>query len=203
MKGKSDQKKSGTANGELSKLAVDITQHPFFQGWSAAHLRGLSGCATRIEFSAGETIFRQGDVASCFYLIEEGRVALEAGRAGGRKILIQTLGSGDALGWSWLFPPYTWCFSARTVEPTRAIFIYGTWLREQVELDPSFGCKLMECVVRLVIDRMQAIHLQLVEMSEFALKTQSQALQLAVQQGSFAATAKESHKPKDPLAPGH
>ncbi len=190
MKGRSEQKKSGFANGESSSLEVDITRHPFFQGWSAAHLKLLAGCATRIEFAAGETIFRQGDMASCFYLIETGRVALEAGRPGGGKILIQTLGSGDALGWSWLFPPYLWCFGARTVEPTRAIFIYGTRLRAQAEQDPTFGCKLMECVVRLVIDRMQAIHMQLVEMSEFALKTQSQALQLAIQQGTPVTSGK-------------
>jgi hypothetical protein len=101
-----------------------------------------------------------------------------------------------------LFPPYKWCFEARTVEPTRAIFIYGTWLRAQVEQNPGFGCKLMECVVRLVIDRMQAIHLQLVEMSDFALKTQSQALQLAIQQGPSDASVKDPHKPKDLTAHG-
>ena len=165
-------------------------------------LRGLAGCATRIEFSAGETIFRQGDVASCFYLIEQGRVAIEAGRSEGAKILVQTLGPGDALGWSWLFPPFTWSFGARTAEPTRAIFIYGTWLRAMAEQDPVFGYKLMECVVRLVIDRMQAIHLQLVELSQFALKTQSQALQLAVQQDKLSLPAKEPGKAKEAASPG-
>jgi len=206
MKGRSEQKKSGSVNGEPSSLEVDITRHPFFQGWSAAQLRVLAGCATRIEFSAGETIFRQGDVASCFYLIEEGRVAIEAGRTEGAKILVQTLGSGDALGWSWLFPPFTWSFGARTVEPTRAIFIYGTWLRAMAEQDPAFGYKLMEYVVHLVIDRMQSIHLQLVELSQFALKTQSQALQLAVQQGKLNVPAKElhkeTHKPRELASPG-
>jgi hypothetical protein len=57
----------------------------------------------------------------------------------------------------------------------------------------------MESMVRLVIDRMQAMHLQLVEMSQFALKTQSQALQLAVQQASI----KEPHKPKELTSQGH
>jgi len=203
MKGTSEQKKNNCATDAPFPLEVDITRHPFFQGWSAEHLRLLAGCATRIEFAAGETIFRQGDVASCFYLIEQGRVAIEAGRPEDAKILIQTLGSGDALGWSWLFPPFTWCFGARTVEPTRAIFIYGTWLRAMAEQDPSFGYKLMECVVRLVIERMQAIHMQLVELSQFALKTQSQALQLAVQQGKLNVPAKEYHKPKEVTPPGH
>jgi len=202
MKAASEHKKNSVASDVPSPLEVDITRHPFFHGWSAAQLKLLAGCATRIEFAAGEAIFRQGDVASCFYLIEQGRVAIEAGRPEGAKILIQTLGAGDALGWSWLFPPFTWSFGARTVEPTRAIFIYGTWLRAMAEQDPGFGYKLMECVVRLVIDRMQAIHLQLVEMSEFALKTQSRALELVVQQGKLDVLAKDLPKPGGQPAQG-
>ena len=45
---------------------------------------------------------------------------------------IRTLGPGDDLAWAWLFPPYDMHFSAWAIEPTRAIFFYGTRLREQV-----------------------------------------------------------------------
>jgi len=36
-----------------------------------------------------------------------------------------SVGEGEVLGWSWLFPPYRWKFAARTVETTRAIAIEG------------------------------------------------------------------------------
>jgi CRP/FNR family cyclic AMP-dependent transcriptional regulator len=181
MKSKNERQNPGFSDAGSAALQAVIVGHPFFRGLSAAHLRILAGCAMRTAFRAGEPIFRQGDMANRLYLIEDGKVALETDQPGCGTILIQTLGSGDALGWSWLFPPCVWRFGARAVEPTRAIFFYGTWLREQCEQDPGFGCKLMERMVQVVIDRLQATRQQLVEISQIALKAQSQALRLAIQ----------------------
>ena len=50
-----------------------------------------------------------------------------------RAALIETIGAGDLLGWSWMFPPYVWHFTARAIEPTTAIFFYGSILREYCE----------------------------------------------------------------------
>jgi len=54
-------------------------------------------------------------------------------------VQIQTIGTGDVLGWSWLFPPYYWHFDARAITPVKAIFFYGTALREEGERDNDFG----------------------------------------------------------------
>ena len=56
------------------------------------------------EFKAGETILHEGDSANRFYLILEGQVELESRAVEGETVRIQTLGPGDVLGWSWLFP---------------------------------------------------------------------------------------------------
>ena len=48
------------------------------------------------------------------------------------------------LGWSWLFPPYAWHFTARALEETDAIFFYGTILREYCEKDHSLGFELFK-----------------------------------------------------------
>ena len=66
------------------------------------------------------------------------------------------------LGWSWLFPPYVWHFTARAVEPVRAIFFYGTWLRERCDADPALGYELMKRTTAVVIRRLQAARQQLV-----------------------------------------
>jgi len=108
------------------------------------------------------------------------RTVAEANQPGHGTIRIQTIGSGDALGWSWLFPPHIWRFSARAVEPTRAIFFYGTWLRAQFEQHPGLADELMRRMAQLVVERLQATQLQLVEISEVAMRAQLQALQLTV-----------------------
>lgn len=140
------------------ELQRRIAEHPFLYGMRPEHLHLMAEAAMPREFETGEVIFREGDIANRFYLIMEGKVALEARQEFRDPVLIQEIGSGDVLGWSWLFAPYYWHFGARATasEPTRAVFFYGTRLREQCEADPSFGYELMKRMTRVVIDRLQA-----------------------------------------------
>ncbi len=62
----------------------------------------------------------------------------------GETVVIDTIGDGDLIGWSWLFPPYVWHFTARATQPTAAIFFYGTVLREYCERDHTLGFELLK-----------------------------------------------------------
>ena len=64
-------------------------------------------------------------------------------------IVIQTLGPGDELGWSWLIRSSNLLLSARALEPTRTIFFYGTHLRKQCEQDHELGYQLMKRIAEV------------------------------------------------------
>jgi len=117
----------------------------------------------RVRFETGELIFREGDPANRFYLILEGEVAVESPMPESGSVVLQTIGANDVLGWSWLFPPYYWHFDARATKPTKAIFFYGTWLRENCERDHDFGYEMMKRMSAIVIQRMQAARKQLAQ----------------------------------------
>ncbi len=151
--------------GKRKQLQALIEAHPFMQGLGRGHLATLADCAMKSEFGPGQLIFREGDVANRFYVILQGKVALEAGSPGASPVLIEMIGPGEVLGWSWLFQPYTWHFDARAVEPTKAIFFYGTWLREQCEQDRDFGAELYRRVALVVIERLQSARRRLSELS--------------------------------------
>jgi CRP-like cAMP-binding protein len=138
-----------------------ITEHPFLRGLKPAHLRLLAESAMRMRFEPGELIFREGDPANRFYLIEEGRVSLESHSDDAAPFGVQVIGPGDVLGWSWLFPPYYWHFDARALEPVTAIFFYGTRLREQCELDHGFGYDMIKRMTQVMIHRLQTTRKQL------------------------------------------
>ena len=138
----------------MKTLEDSIVQHPFLKGMSADHLKILVDSATQAEFATGETIFREGDPANRFYLIQEGRVELLSRKQDRPPVEIQTIGAGNVLGWSWLFPPYYWNFEARASEPTKAIFFYGTRLREKCEEDPAFGYELMKRMSAVMLQRL-------------------------------------------------
>ncbi len=138
-----------------------IAEHPFLRGLKSEHLHLLADSAMRVRYEAGELIFREGDPATRVSLVEHGRVSLESRRRDGAPVGVQVIGPGDVLGWSWLFPPYYWHFDARALEPTTAIFFYGTRLREQCEQDHAFGYQMMKRTAQVAIHRLQATRKQL------------------------------------------
>lgn len=137
-------------------------RHPFLAGLEEGHRQAFLQGAREQTYEPGEVIFREGDPASTLYLIESGRVALESG-ATACPTLIQTLGDGDVLGWSWLFPPFAWHFQARATEPTRVICCDGGHLLVQAEENPAFGYAVMRRFSQLVIQRLQATRRKLAQ----------------------------------------
>jgi CRP/FNR family cyclic AMP-dependent transcriptional regulator len=148
--------------GDRTELEAQVAAHPFFIGMSSAHIRLLADCAMRSQFSVGQVIFRKGETANRFYLIERGKVALESS-TGDEVVRIDEVGSGDLLGWSWIFPPYVWHFDARPIEPTTAIFFYGTILREYCEADPALGYELFKRMSEVMMRRLQKARARLIE----------------------------------------
>jgi CRP-like cAMP-binding protein len=128
---------------------------------SPHQLRLLSDCAMPARFHTDEIIFLQGDPANRFYLIQKGKIALESHVKDKGNSLIQVIGPGDVLGWSWLFPPYFWHFTARALEPVEAIFIYATPLRDECETDHELGYELIKRMAEVMLRRLQATRRQL------------------------------------------
>lgn len=137
------------------RMATRVALHPFLAGMHRGQLVLLADCAVSVRFRSGEIILREGDHADRVYLIETGKVILESGRGYGKPVVVDTIGAGDLLGWSWMFPPYAWQFTARSVEATRAIFFAGPVLREYCERDPSLGYEFLKRLTAVMNRRMQ------------------------------------------------
>ena len=129
---------------------------PFLHGLNHDQLILLADCALTAEFKPGDVIFREGEKAKVFYLIERGKVVVESGRQYGEPVVIDTIGAGDLLGWSWMMPPYVWHFTARAVEPTTAIYFLGPILRDYCERDHSLGFELHKRMSAVMMRRLQA-----------------------------------------------
>ena len=150
----------------METLEGILTEHPFFFGLEKRHLELLTGCASNVRFEAGDFIFRHGAEANEFYLIREGKVALEIFAAGRGTISVLTLQEGEILGWSWLVPPYRWKFDAQAVGPTRAIALDGKCLRKKAEEDHDLGYELFKRFAKVMEERLEATRLQLLDVYE-------------------------------------
>ena len=140
-----------------------LAEHPFLKGLKQEHLELLVGCASNVRFEAGAFVFRQGQEANHFYILRDGKVAVELFAPQRGAVAIDTYGEGDVLGWSWLIPPYHWRFDARATEPTRAISLDARCMRTKCENDHDLGYELMKRFARLIEQRLDATRWQLLD----------------------------------------
>jgi CRP-like cAMP-binding protein len=129
----------------------------------AHHIELLTSCATLRKFRERDIIFRIGEPANGFYLIAEGAVVLEDWVSKRGTLTIETLGAGEPLGWSWLFPPYRWHYHARAIRPTAAVFFDATTLRQFCNEDLSLGHELFKRMSKVMVRRLQATRAKLIE----------------------------------------
>ena len=147
----------------MKTLDSVVLEAPLFAHLDQAFAELLAGCATTAGADRGEMIFREGEPADTFWLIRHGRVGLELHSPTRGGLAIETLQPGDVLGWSWLFPPYKWHYDARALDDVRAIAVDGACLRGKCEADPAFGYELMRRFSSVMLDRLQATRLRLLD----------------------------------------
>ena len=141
-----------------------LAVHPFVVGMEESQVRGIMECVVGVvQFATDQVIFPSGGVARILYLIRSGDVALEVAAPGAGTRIVATLHGGDALGWSWMFPPYRWAFDARALAPTEAIVIDGEKLRRCAAADHELGYQVVWLVAREMADRLQATRLQMLD----------------------------------------
>ena len=150
----------------METLERILIEHPFFSGIKEEYMELLVGCASNTRFEAGQFILREGEDADKFYLLRQGKVALEIYSPERGSVNIQTLQDGDILGWSWLVPPYKWRFDARAMELTRAIALDAKCLREKCERDHDLGYELLKRFSQVMTQHLTASRLQALNVYE-------------------------------------
>lgn len=149
-------------NASTIRLYSLMAAQPFFSEMNSFHLGLLAGLAMETRFEPGKFIFKQGDPANRFYLIQEGEVLMEIQSHDGRIIAIRKVGPGEELGWSWMFASSYFHATARVIKPTKAIFFYGTILRQQCEEDHQFGYEMMKRAAAATVQSLNAFQQNIV-----------------------------------------
>jgi len=145
------------------ELKSRLTAHPFLTGMSPRHVEVLVTSAAVKQFQKDEVIFRAGQPANGFYLIESGSVAIEGSVFEHSAISTDSVPAGEPLGWSWLFPPYLWHYDARAIKPTTVFFLDGAILHQACNEDLTLGHELFKRMSEVMVRRLQASRARLIE----------------------------------------
>jgi CRP/FNR family cyclic AMP-dependent transcriptional regulator len=133
-------------------------------GLSPTHIAVLSSAARQVTFTAGERLFEEGTPAKGCWLVQRGCVAIDAMVPGRGPVVVQTIGPGEVVGWSWLITPPRWHFGAVAVAPTVAIELDTDQLRAFAEHDPTFGYPMAVAMLAMVLDRLQTTRARLLDL---------------------------------------
>jgi CRP-like cAMP-binding protein len=148
----------------VTGAARPLAAFPVFAQLPEAELELISSTARTVRFAARQRLFSEGQPAQACWLIEDGRVALDIAVPGRGQVVVQTLGPGDVLGWSWLVQPYRWHYGATSVIPTTATELDTARLRALAEQDPRFGYTLVLTLFEAVLQRLQATRARLLDL---------------------------------------
>jgi CRP/FNR family transcriptional regulator, cyclic AMP receptor protein len=148
----------------MTEPSTRLAGFGIFAGLSAAELELVASTAGTVRFETGQRVFHEDTPASGCWLIHDGCVALDLMIPGRGQIVVQTLGPGDVLGWSWLLPPYQWHFGAAALRPTTATELDTDQLRALADQDPRFGYALTLSLFQACAQRLQATRARLLDL---------------------------------------
>jgi CRP-like cAMP-binding protein len=148
---------------EIEGLERIVREHRFFAGLDDAFCKLVCRCAKNVRFETGQYLFHEGEPADRFYLLRHGRVALEVTTPGRGAVSFQTVGEDEVVGVSWLIPPYRWTYDAKALELVRAIAMDATCLRQKCEADHDLGYEMMKRFVPVLVERLHATRLQILD----------------------------------------
>jgi CRP-like cAMP-binding protein len=148
----------------VQTLEPIVAELPLFKGMKREHIQLITGCAANVKFEAGEFVGREGERADMFWVIRQGRVALEIHAPGRGPLTIQTIGEDEVVGWSWLVQPNQLRFDVHALTATRALRFDGKCLRGKFATDHELGYEMMQRFSHVIVSRLEAMSLQLMDL---------------------------------------
>jgi len=131
-----------------------LSNHEFFSGLHKNYVALLCEFVSVVEINKAQTLFQLGERADKFYIIKNGCITMQIPALMGPTLEVQTLCSGQVLGWSWLIPPFQWHFQAKAEEESTLLEFDGIGILLLCEQDPRFGYELLKRFAALMSQRL-------------------------------------------------
>lgn len=143
--------------------ADDLADFAALAGLTAAQRDAVSRTAREVDLRPGSVLIEEGGPASGCWLIRSGTVRLTSRVPGRGDVVVQTLGGGDILGWSWLTPQRRWQFTATAAASVKAVRLDTDRLLALAAADPALGYALLGGIVNALSGRLHATRARLLD----------------------------------------
>ncbi|MET8755338.1 cyclic nucleotide-binding domain-containing protein [Streptomyces sp. NPDC004667] len=120
--------------------------------------------AQEVGFAEGTRLFNEGGVADRFWIMKSGVVTLDLHVPGRQAAVVESLGSGELVGWSWMVRPHQWHLGAEAMTPVRAYQFDAAEVRTLMDADPALGSAVGAWVTQVLAHRLQAARIRLLDL---------------------------------------
>jgi len=127
--------------------------HDIFKFLRPDQIQIISDVAERISLKAGDTVFRQGEEAEYFYIVQDGQVALRLPGRDKVSVLIDEVRPGAVFGSCVCFQLGSYSLSARCVEDSNLMKIKASSLKKVMENDTAVGYAVQALISRVYFQR--------------------------------------------------
>ncbi|MFI1280909.1 cyclic nucleotide-binding domain-containing protein [Streptomyces sp. NPDC020858] len=124
----------------------------------------LLDVAREVNFPAGTRLFNEGVHADRFWIVRSGTVTLDVHVPGRQAAVIEHLGQGELVGWSWMFAPHTWHFGAEAMTPVRTHEFDAATVRTMMDTDPAFGSAMGHWIGQVLAHRLVSARVRLLDL---------------------------------------
>ena len=130
-----------------------------FGALSEADLEAVAGIVVERDCEPGATVFHEGDRAGEFYILLEGRVALQTSlpssqSAPVRRVTIDILSPTQVFGWSAVVPPHEYTLAAVCLQRAHILAVDGARMDEVLRGSPQARYEVMKGFIGVVASRL-------------------------------------------------
>lgn len=129
-----------------SNPGLTLARVPIFSGLSETELAFLAQHAVPRRFSAGETVFAEGEPCAGLYVVESGQVRIFKSSAGGREHVLSIEGPGSSIAELPVFDGGNYPASAAAVDKTTLLFVSKQDFQSLCLTHPQVALKVLRVV---------------------------------------------------------
>ncbi len=130
-----------------------------FAGLTNAELEKIAGLAVETEYEAGAIIFREEDSAEEFFVLQEGKVALQvtlpaASPQVSKRVTVYYVTKDEVLDWSAIVEPHIHTLAAMCLQKTKLLAISGSRLRVLLRDNHHLDYEMLKGLIKVVASRL-------------------------------------------------
>ena len=133
-------------------VAVQLKAIPIFRRLGREDQVRLAEVASLREYARGESVFREGESATCFVAIASGRVKIAKLTPSGKDVIIEILGTGDPVGAVAVYEGRPFPASAIAIEDTTCVQLPRDAFFALLEKHPSMVRGLLAGLTLRLVD---------------------------------------------------